>query len=293
MWPCIVTNVFVRKPTRCTNFTIYFVMKLYMFRQVRLSIIRSLFAVHSEIVCHTGTVHTALEQDQDGTAVPSWSCSKAVYAPVWQIPLLSVQWINCWWWTDELSETCGVSWQNKFVKLVHLVGFITNKWHLCNIRHKNIDSSSKPPSPEGSQYLTQHTWLRIPQYVWAIGTKQNLSGVRIRYRIKWHSTWNRKKTTFTQFIIPVKAELRVCVCLVTSMLPNPITCSPKQWLFLLKQPVNIFNRQCAKSWQLMRVQHGDLKGLCTYILIRYKDANICGNVSTFLLKLKLCSSKPT
>jgi hypothetical protein len=37
-------------------------------------------------------------------------------------------WMNSWWWTDELSETCRVSWQNKFVKLVHLVGFITKKF---------------------------------------------------------------------------------------------------------------------------------------------------------------------
>jgi hypothetical protein len=36
--------------------------------------------------------------------VPSWSCSKAVNKPVRHIPLLSVQWINSWWWTDELSE---------------------------------------------------------------------------------------------------------------------------------------------------------------------------------------------
>ena len=55
---------------------------------------------------------------------PSWSCLTAVYKPV----LLSVQWINSWWWTDELSETCRFSWQNKFVKLVHLVGFITKKF---------------------------------------------------------------------------------------------------------------------------------------------------------------------
>jgi hypothetical protein len=60
---------------------------------------------------------------QTGT-VPSWSCSKAVYKPPRHIPLLKVQWINSWWWTDELSETCRVSCQNKFVKLVHLVGFI-------------------------------------------------------------------------------------------------------------------------------------------------------------------------
>jgi hypothetical protein len=57
--------------------------------------------------------------------IPSWSCSKAVCTvPVWHIPLLSVQWINSWWWTEELSETCRVSCQNKFVKLVQVVGFI-------------------------------------------------------------------------------------------------------------------------------------------------------------------------
>jgi len=56
------------------------------------------------------------------------SCSTAVYKPVWHTPLLSVQWINSWWWADELSETCRVSWQNKFVKLVHLLGFITKKF---------------------------------------------------------------------------------------------------------------------------------------------------------------------
>jgi len=34
---------------------------------------------------------------------------------------------NSWWWTEELSKTCRVSFQNKFEKLVHLVGFITRK----------------------------------------------------------------------------------------------------------------------------------------------------------------------
>jgi hypothetical protein len=31
---------------------------------------------------------------------------------------------NSWWWTEELSETYRVSFQNKFEKLVRLVGFI-------------------------------------------------------------------------------------------------------------------------------------------------------------------------
>jgi hypothetical protein len=54
----------------------------------------------------------------------SWSCSKAVYKPVWRIPVPSVQWINSWWWAEELPETCRFSYRSKFEKLVHLVGFI-------------------------------------------------------------------------------------------------------------------------------------------------------------------------
>jgi len=81
-----------------------------MFQTVPLSIIRSLF---------------------------TWSCSKTVYKPVWHTPLPSVQWINSWWWTDELSETCRVSCQNKFVKLMHLVGFITKKFVTLH-SHMNV-----------------------------------------------------------------------------------------------------------------------------------------------------------
>jgi hypothetical protein len=74
-------------------------------------------------ICHTG-LKTAFEQDQDGNADPSWYCSKAVYTPVWHIPLPSVQWINSWWWAEDLPETCRVSCQTRFTKLVRLVGFI-------------------------------------------------------------------------------------------------------------------------------------------------------------------------
>ena len=70
-------------------------------------------------------------------AGPQWPCSKAVYKPVWHIPLLSVEWMNSWWRTEELSETCRVSCQNKFVKLVQLVGFITKKFVTMH-GHTNI-----------------------------------------------------------------------------------------------------------------------------------------------------------
>jgi len=82
-------------------------------------------------------------------------CSPAVNKPVWHVPLLCVQcetpddgqarklsaktsmtytiavctvW-NSWRWTDELSETCRVLFQNKFEKLVHLVGFTIRMYH--------------------------------------------------------------------------------------------------------------------------------------------------------------------
>jgi hypothetical protein len=40
---------------------------------------------------------------------------------------------NSWWWTEELSETCRVSFQNKFEKLVHLVGFIIKNLSRCTV----------------------------------------------------------------------------------------------------------------------------------------------------------------
>jgi hypothetical protein len=67
------------------------------------------------------------------------NCTKAVYKPVWHVPLLSVQWINSCWWTDELSETCRFSCQNKFEKLVRLVGFIIKKF-VTKHGHMNVKS---------------------------------------------------------------------------------------------------------------------------------------------------------
>jgi len=54
-------------------------MKLYMFRAVPLPIIRSLFTIHSAVV---------------------------YVIQVWHIPLPTVQWVNSWWWAEELPETC-------------------------------------------------------------------------------------------------------------------------------------------------------------------------------------------
>ena len=83
---------------------------------------------HSNGVCHTGLL-TACEQDQDGTAAPSWSCSQAVSKPVWHITLLCVQWKT----PDDGQRNCPTHVEfyskNKFEKLVHLVGFILRKYY--------------------------------------------------------------------------------------------------------------------------------------------------------------------
>jgi hypothetical protein len=44
---------------------------------------------------------------------------------------------NSWWWTEELSETCRILFQNKFEKLVHLVGFIIRICHDARSRDCN------------------------------------------------------------------------------------------------------------------------------------------------------------
>jgi hypothetical protein len=100
------TVIFIIKQTGCTNFT-----NLFWHENLHVS--------ESSSVHHQEFIHCTLSNG---------ICPTAVYKPVWHIPLLSVQWINSWWWTDELSETCRVSCQNKFVKLVHLVGFVIKKF---------------------------------------------------------------------------------------------------------------------------------------------------------------------
>jgi len=121
---------FTIKPTRCTNSSNLFLEWNYVFWTVPLSIIRSFHCTHSNAVCHTGLL-TACEQDQDGT--PCRSCLQAVSKPVWHIPLLCVQWKT----PDDGQRNClkhvEFHSQNKFEKLVHLVGFIIRNLSWCMV----------------------------------------------------------------------------------------------------------------------------------------------------------------
>jgi hypothetical protein len=67
-----------------------------------------------------------------------WSCSKAVFKPVWHIPVPSAQWINSCCWVEELPETRRVSCQNECEELVHLVRFIIKKFVTMQHGHMNV-----------------------------------------------------------------------------------------------------------------------------------------------------------
>jgi hypothetical protein len=105
---------------------------------------------------------------------PSWSCSKAVFKPVWHVPVSSVQWINSWWWAEELPETCRVSCRSKFGKLVHLVCFIIRKFVTMH-GHMNVKNPVSLHSGYGKGAWQGNRWpcnrLRGPKpifYLWVI-----------------------------------------------------------------------------------------------------------------------------
>jgi hypothetical protein len=97
---------FIINPTRCTNFSnLFWKWNSTCFGQ---------------FLCpSSGVIHCTLSNGSW-----SWSWPKAVYKPVWYIPLLTVQWIT----PDDGQRNCPkhveFHLQNKFEKLVHLVGFI-------------------------------------------------------------------------------------------------------------------------------------------------------------------------
>jgi len=119
-----MTNFLIIKPSRCTNFSnLFWKWNSTCFGQFLCPSSGVIYCTHSNGTCLTGFL-TACEQDQFGTAVPSWSCPQAVSKPVWHIALLSLQWIT----PDDGQRNCPkhveFHFQNKFKKLVHLGGFM-------------------------------------------------------------------------------------------------------------------------------------------------------------------------
>jgi hypothetical protein len=114
MWPCIVTNFFVIKPNRCTNFTNF--------------ILSWNSTCFGQFICPSSGVYSLYTQQwyisdrfvDSFRAGSGWNCSSILF-------LLG----SCLRTPDDGQTKCPkhVEFHDKikFVKLVHLVGFITKK----------------------------------------------------------------------------------------------------------------------------------------------------------------------
>jgi hypothetical protein len=105
MWPWIVTNFFLIKPTNALFFSKFiFVKKLYMFRAVPLPIIRSspLYIRHWYMSCKFGDSFQARS---------GWNVLESYHQTCMTYTSAECTVENSWWWAEGLNETCRVSWQ--------------------------------------------------------------------------------------------------------------------------------------------------------------------------------------
>jgi len=114
------------KHTKRTNFSnLFFVIKLYMFRTIPLSIITS-FSLYTR---EWYMPYKFVDCLRAGSGRNCSSCSQAFNKPAWHIPFLSLQWKA----PDDGQSNCPKHVEfyskNKFEKLLHLVGFIIRIFH--------------------------------------------------------------------------------------------------------------------------------------------------------------------
>jgi hypothetical protein len=145
MWPCIVTNFFVINQLDVLIFQIYFGMKLYMFRTVSLSITRT-------YSLYTQQWYMSYKFVDSFRAGSGWnililllleSCLQSCMT--YTIAGCTVS--NSWWWTEKLSETYRVSFQNKCGKLVRPVGLLQRKIFIPVSRSLQTDNLCLMLSP--------------------------------------------------------------------------------------------------------------------------------------------------
>ena len=126
MWLCFVTNFLIINQLDALISQIYFGMKLYMFRTVPLSISSS-FSLYTQQWCMSHRFADIFRAvSRFSILILLANCQQTCMT--YTIAVCTVK--NSWWWTEELSETCRISFQKKFEKLVHLVGFIKKNKYL-------------------------------------------------------------------------------------------------------------------------------------------------------------------
>jgi hypothetical protein len=127
-------GLLIIRPTRCANFSNLFRNEILHVSDSSSVHHQELFTVHSAVVyviefCRQASTRIRMED------LPE-SCLKTCMT--YTIAECTVN--NSWWWTEELSGTCRVSFQNKFDKLVHLFGFIIRGFHDARSHERKIVS---------------------------------------------------------------------------------------------------------------------------------------------------------
>jgi hypothetical protein len=102
---------------------------------------------------------------------------------------------NCWWWTEELFETCRASFQNTFYKLVRLVGFIIRKFVTMH-GHMNVKFREYSPFREAVIWLAAQQislilcnlrlHCRLHDSNWFISRDRYIQSTMSRYLYKKH-----------------------------------------------------------------------------------------------------------
>jgi hypothetical protein len=105
------TNFLIIKQTRCTDFSNLFLeCNSTCFRQFLCPSSGVFHCTHSNGICHTGLL-IACEQDQLSTNFFHPDPASKLSANLYDIYHCCVYSENSWWWTEELSETWRVSFQ--------------------------------------------------------------------------------------------------------------------------------------------------------------------------------------
>jgi hypothetical protein len=117
---------------------------------------QELFTVHSAMVY----VIQVCRQLSSRITVPSWSCPKAVYKPVWHIPLLNVQWITSDDGQRIYPKHVEFHFQNKIWEISKSSWFYHKE--ICHdAGHMNV----KKKFDLGIYFSLFKTWLNIVPYL--------------------------------------------------------------------------------------------------------------------------------
>jgi hypothetical protein len=128
----ILLTFHIIKPTRCTNFSILFWNETLHVLDSSSVHHQEFFAVRTAMiyvipVC--GQLVSRIRIELRSILILLASCPQTGMTHV--IVVCTAK--SSRWWTEELSKTCRVSFQNKIEKLVHLVAFIIWNLSRCTV----------------------------------------------------------------------------------------------------------------------------------------------------------------